>query len=89
MSIVNPSRRKILVVDDEPAICNGVKDTLELEEYEVITANDGQEGLKLALSIDPDLVLLGRARADDATLRKGYMDFFTRSLGVHGATFQG
>ena len=51
-------RRKILVVEDEPAILAGIKDNLELEEYEVLTACDGQEGLKLALESDPDLILL-------------------------------
>lgn len=58
MSIVESPPRKILVVEDEPAIREGIKDTLELEDYEVLTACDGQEGLKLALSSDPDLVLL-------------------------------
>lgn len=58
MSIVETPVQKILVVEDEPAIREGIKDTLELEEYVVLTASDGQEGLKLALSEDPDLVLL-------------------------------
>ncbi len=58
MSIVESPVQKILVVEDEPAIREGIKDTLELEDYEVMTAADGQEGLKLALSHDPDLVLL-------------------------------
>ena len=58
MSIVDEARRKILVVEDEPAILNGVKDMLELEGYSVLTAMDGQEGLKLALNHDPDLILL-------------------------------
>ncbi len=51
-------RRKILVVEDEPAILAGIKDNLELEDYDVLTAVDGQEGLKLALDHDPDLILL-------------------------------
>jgi DNA-binding response OmpR family regulator len=58
VSILNARRHRILVVEDEPPILNGIKDTLELEEYEVVTATDGQEGLRLALSIDPDVVLL-------------------------------
>jgi DNA-binding response OmpR family regulator len=58
VSIVEDPRRKILVVEDEPAILNGVKDMLELEGYSVLTASDGQEGLKLALAHDPDLILL-------------------------------
>jgi DNA-binding response OmpR family regulator len=59
--MVDPSHEykpKILVVEDEPAIQAGIKDNLELEDYEVLTASDGQEGLKLALENDPDLILL-------------------------------
>ena len=48
----------VLVVEDEPAILNGIKDNLELEDYDVLTARDGEEGLRLALNQDPDLVLL-------------------------------
>ena len=58
MSIVEQPRRKILVIEDEPAILAGIKDNLELDDYTVLTATDGQEGLKLALAEDPDLVLL-------------------------------
>ncbi|MGE0712741.1 MAG: response regulator transcription factor [Planctomycetota bacterium] len=58
MSIVDAPNRRILVVEDEPAILAGIKDTLEIEDYEVLTATDGQEGLRIALAEDPDLVLL-------------------------------
>ncbi len=39
---------KILVVEDDKAILMGIKDDLEFEGYEVATASDGKEGLKLA-----------------------------------------
>lgn len=58
MGIVEEATRKILVVEDEPPILNGIKDTLEMEDYQVLTATNGADGLKLALSEDPDLVLL-------------------------------
>lgn len=58
MSIVGQTRRKVLVVEDEPAILSGIRDVLETEDYEVLSATDGKEGLELALSSDPDLVLL-------------------------------
>ncbi len=58
MSILTERRKRILVVEDEAPILNGIKDTLELEDYEVITATDGQEGMRLALSVDSDVVLL-------------------------------
>ena len=49
---------KILVVDDEASIVNIISFNLKKEGYEVITANDGETGLELALNEKPDLVLL-------------------------------
>lgn len=49
---------KVLVVEDEPAILEGVRDSLEYEGYTVLTASDGQRGLKMALNEDPDVVIL-------------------------------
>lgn len=49
---------KILIVDDEPDMVLGLRDNFELEGYEVVTARDGEEGLKKALREKPDLVLL-------------------------------
>lgn len=49
---------KILVVDDETSIVNIIAYNLKKEGYEVITANDGETGLNLALTQAPDLVLL-------------------------------
>ena len=50
--------KRILVVEDEPQMLLGLRDNLELEGYEVLTAVDGDEGLTKALSTAPDLVLL-------------------------------
>ena len=52
------NKKKILVVDDEPHIVEAVKFRLEANNYEVITAPDGQEGLKKAKAAKPDLVIL-------------------------------
>ncbi len=38
---------KILVIDDEKAIRNSLKDILEYEKHEVVLAEDGKQGLKL------------------------------------------
>lgn len=54
----DPSTKKVLVVEDEPPILQGIKDNLEIEGYRVLTATDGAEGLRLALENDPDLVIL-------------------------------
>lgn len=51
-------RKKILVVDDEKNIGDILKINLEKEGYGVLIAMDGEEGLALALSENPDLVLL-------------------------------
>ncbi len=51
-------KKKILVVDDERAIGDILKINLEKEGYAVLVAMDGEEGANLALSENPDLVLL-------------------------------
>src|SRR5918911_580572 len=51
-------KSRILVIDDEAAIRESLKMTLEYEGYEFIGAATGQEGLTLAEREAPDLVLL-------------------------------
>ncbi len=48
---------KILVVEDNEDILNLVKIILEVNNYEVLTAPDGYEAIKL-MEYNPDLVLL-------------------------------
>lgn len=49
---------KILIVEDEPAMLQGLKDNLEFESYDVDTAADGQNGLAKILQNTYDLILL-------------------------------
>lgn len=49
---------KILVIDDEPDIVYLIRLILEKEGYEVVEANSGTQGLKLAEKEKPDLILL-------------------------------
>jgi len=49
---------KILVVDDESQFAEMIKMRLEANEYEVIIARSGQEGLDKAKSENPDLIVL-------------------------------
>lgn len=49
---------KVLVVDDESSIVNIISYNLKKEGYDVITAEDGETGLELALNENPDLILL-------------------------------
>jgi DNA-binding response OmpR family regulator len=50
--------KKILIIDDEPMIVESVSYNLKQEGYETLTAQDGETGLELALSEEPDLLLL-------------------------------
>ena len=47
---------KILVIDDERAIRNTLKDILEFEGYSVDVAENGRIGLEKALSTTYDLI---------------------------------
>lgn len=51
-------KRKILIVDDEIDFVNMIKIRLEAKDYEVLGANDGQEGLNMAQEEKPDVILL-------------------------------
>ncbi|MFZ3208500.1 MAG: response regulator [Geobacteraceae bacterium] len=48
---------KLLVVDDSQSIATIIQVALQKEGYEVMTANDGVEGLKMALTHNPDLII--------------------------------
>lgn len=50
--------KRILVVDDEPTICDLVRIRLEKNGYEVITALSGAEALDIAGKEELDLVIL-------------------------------
>ena len=49
---------KILVVDDEPSLREMLHDILGMEGFKVITAANGEEGLKKIYEDSPDLILL-------------------------------
>ena len=49
---------KILVVDDSPTVLQMVSSALREHGYEVVTAVNGEEGLRKAVEERPDLVLL-------------------------------
>jgi DNA-binding response OmpR family regulator len=50
--------KRILVVEDDPAMSVALRDGFEFEKYMVEMANDGEEGLRLANRGDHDLVIL-------------------------------
>jgi CRP-like cAMP-binding protein/CheY-like chemotaxis protein len=49
--------KKILLIEDNPDMRENTAEILELAKYEVITAPDGKEGVKLAQSQKPDLIV--------------------------------
>ena len=51
-------KRTILVVDDEPFILHSIVYMLKREGFETLSATDGAEGLRVAASEKPDLILL-------------------------------
>jgi DNA-binding response OmpR family regulator len=52
------TKKKILLVDDETQLVELVKMRLSKEDYEVITAFDGEEALHKARHSLPDLIIL-------------------------------
>jgi DNA-binding response OmpR family regulator len=48
----------ILIIEDDPTMLRGLRDNFEFEGYHVQTAADGDAGLKAALAIRPDLIVL-------------------------------
>ena len=52
------SKARVLVVEDDPAILNGLLDVLVFHGYDVEGADDGAEGLRKALDNTVDLVIL-------------------------------
>jgi DNA-binding response OmpR family regulator len=51
-------KKKILVIEDEPAISMAVQDELEFEGFAVEVVENGQAGLRRILEDAPDLVIL-------------------------------
>lgn len=49
---------KILVVEDDPAITNLIRTTLDTQEYQYHTAKNGAEALLDAVSYNPDVIIL-------------------------------
>ena len=50
--------KKILFIEDEPALQKTFGDILSVEGFQVISAIDGEIGLRLAESEKPDLIIL-------------------------------
>ena len=49
---------RVLIVEDEEGLLEGLEHNFKYEGYDVMTAKNGSDGLKLALKQKPDLVVL-------------------------------
>jgi PAS domain S-box-containing protein len=59
-----PDRAKILIVDDEPRMCESLRLLLDNQGYEISTANSGQHALQLLSEEGFDLALLDMVMPD-------------------------
>lgn len=54
----DPRNVKILVVDDDPATRENLKDILSLEGYKVYTSKNGKEALEKLFEVNPDIIVV-------------------------------
>ncbi|MBC7765773.1 MAG: diguanylate cyclase [Hyphomonadaceae bacterium] len=54
---MNNNRQKVLIIDDSQLMVKVLTQILE-DDYEILTANSGEQGLKTALAGMPDIILL-------------------------------
>lgn len=66
---------KILIADDDPVIVKLLQVNLEMEGYEVVAAQDGQDAVEKAARERPDLVILDimMPRMDGWTAREALL----------------
>lgn len=50
--------KRILIVDDDRDLVQTLHETLTMEGFEAITANDGEQGLEMVARGKPDLIIL-------------------------------
>lgn len=51
-------KHKILLIEDDPSLQQIYKVELEMDQFEVITASDGESGLEMAKNNQPSLALI-------------------------------
>ena len=79
------NKKTILVVEDEISLLNALRDKLTRENFAVLEAKNGEEGLEVALREQPDLILLDivMPKMDGMTmLRKLREDLWGKSAKV-------
>jgi CheY-like chemotaxis protein len=56
--VTNPKKKKVLIVDDQPEVRALLAMILEINDYEILFAENGDQALTLARTEYPDLILL-------------------------------
>lgn len=76
------NKAEILIIDDEPQIRKLLQINLESNDYKVIQASTGKEGLMLAASHPPDLVLLdiGLPDASGHNILKKFREWYNNPI---------
>jgi two-component system, sensor histidine kinase and response regulator len=71
---------KILLVEDTPVLTKNIHDILVMENYEVLCAPNGKEGIKLALEHKPALIItdLVMPEVDGLSFIKSIRKFYDR-----------
>lgn len=90
---MNSHKPKLLVIEDDHALRQVLSDRLNEEGFEVITAEDGDEGLNLAILHHPAMILLdifmprmdgitmlGKLRTNDEWGASAYVMVITNSV---------
>jgi DNA-binding response OmpR family regulator len=57
-------QRKVLIIEDELSILNGISDKFTYEGFSVFKATNGKEGLDSALKNHPDFILVDNLMPD-------------------------
>lgn len=48
---------KVLLVEDEATLAMIIKDTLEVQDFEIVTATDGEDGLNKFFNVKPEILV--------------------------------
>jgi DNA-binding response OmpR family regulator len=55
---IEDKKKRVLIIEDEPGMVEAVRLRLEANNYDVLVANDGADGLIKARALKPDMIIL-------------------------------